>query len=153
MWYLRFHYHLCFFSLLMELGLLREAPWTQSGYAWLFKRGLVSVLIIVRDGAHDAYLESPSSCMFTGKRLARKAWRYQRVSQKADCHKSLINLSYNVVWNTPRLSGIWDTKGVIRSRNSKDRQYNGQKKKMTNRQTMICKTQYRKLRIEQREPY
>jgi hypothetical protein len=24
----------------------------------------------VGDGAHDAYLESPSSCMFTGKRLA-----------------------------------------------------------------------------------
>jgi hypothetical protein len=49
----------------------------------------------------------------------------QRVRQKATCHKSLINLSYNVVWNTPRLSGIRDIKGVFRSRNSKDRQYNG----------------------------
>jgi hypothetical protein len=153
MWYLRFHYHLCFFSLLMELGLLREAPWTQSGQAvsgfsadncerWCTRRvsGITFIMYV-----HRQKISKPHT--------ARKAWRYQRVSQKADCHKSLINLSYNVVWNTPRLSGIRDTKGVIRSRNSKDRQYNGQKKKMTNRQTMICKTQYRKLRIEQREPY
>ena len=39
---------------------------------------------------------------------------------------------------------IKDTKGVIRSYKSKDRQYNGQKKK---EQTMIYKTLHRKLKM------
>jgi hypothetical protein len=41
-----------------------------------------------------------------------------------------------------------DTKGVIRSRKSKDRQHNGQKKK----NSMIYKTLHRKLKIQQHEP-
>jgi hypothetical protein len=42
--------------------------------------------------------------------------------------------------------GVWTCKRVIRSRKSKkDRYYNGQKK---NRQTIICKTLHRKLKIE-----
>jgi hypothetical protein len=41
-----------------------------------------------------------------------------------------------------------DIKGVIRSRKSKDRLYNGQEKKYK-WQTMLCKTLYRKIKIEQ----
>ena len=45
-----------------------------------------------------------------------------------------------------RGGGVWTCKRVIRSRKSKkDRYYNGQKK---NRQTIICKTLHRKLKIE-----
>ena len=45
-----------------------------------------------------------------------------------------------------------DTKGVIKSRESrKDRQHNGQKKSMKG-QTMIYKTLHRKLKIKQHEP-
>ena len=40
-----------------------------------------------------------------------------------------------------------DTKGVIRSRKSNDRQYNGQKK-MDERQTTIYKRLHSKLKIE-----
>jgi len=43
-----------------------------------------------------------------------------------------------------------DTKGVFRSRNSKDRQHNGKKKKG---QTTIYKTLHSKLKIEQHEPH
>jgi len=44
-----------------------------------------------------------------------------------------------------------DTKGVIRTHKSKKyKQYNDQRKKG---QTMIYKTQYRKLKIEQHEPH
>ena len=43
-----------------------------------------------------------------------------------------------------------DTKEVIRSSKSKDRQHNGQKNKRTNK---ICKTLHRKLQIEPLEPY
>ena len=43
-----------------------------------------------------------------------------------------------------------DTKGVIRSHQSKkDIRYNGQKKRTKKGHTMIYKTLYRKLRIEQ----
>jgi hypothetical protein len=40
-----------------------------------------------------------------------------------------------------------DTKGVIRSCKSKDRQYNGAKRKKTKGQTTIYKTLHRKLRV------
>ena len=42
-------------------------------------------------------------------------------------------------------------KGVMRSRKSKYRQYNGQKKKTTRKQTMSYKTLLRKLKIEQHD--
>ena len=42
------------------------------------------------------------------------------------------------------------TKGVIGTRKSKDRQYNGQKKKG---QTKICNTLHRKQKIEQHESH
>jgi hypothetical protein len=45
-----------------------------------------------------------------------------------------------------------DTKGIIRSHSSKDRQYNGQRKR-TKWETMVYKTLNRKLKIVKREPY
>ena len=51
-------------------------------------------------------------------------------------------------FNKSFLAKFEDTKGVIRSRKSKDRQYNDQtKKKRTKGQTMIWKMRYRKLNI------
>ena len=44
------------------------------------------------------------------------------------------------------------SKGVMRSRKSKHRQFNGQKKKTTQKQTMSYKTLLRKLKIEQIDP-
>jgi hypothetical protein len=44
-----------------------------------------------------------------------------------------------------------DTKGVIRIRKSKNRQHNGQKKVQKNKQRST--NIYRKLKIEQHEPY
>ena len=45
-----------------------------------------------------------------------------------------------------------DTKGIFRTPDSKDRQYNDQRKK-TKGQTMIYKAIHRKLKIEQHEPH
>jgi hypothetical protein len=44
-----------------------------------------------------------------------------------------------------------DSKGVMRSRKSKDRQHNAQKKKKRNWQATIYKTLQRKLKIEKDE--
>ena len=44
-----------------------------------------------------------------------------------------------------------DSNEIMRSRKSKDRRYNGQKKKNPKRQTTIYKTLHRKLKIEQHE--
>jgi hypothetical protein len=46
-----------------------------------------------------------------------------------------------------------DTKGVIRIRNSKDMQHNGQMKKDKRTKKTIYKTLHRKLKIEQNEPH
>ena len=46
-----------------------------------------------------------------------------------------------------------DNNVVIRSYKSKNRQYNGQKKKEKRKKTMIYKTLYRKLKIEIHESH
>jgi hypothetical protein len=54
-------------------------------------------------------------------------------------------------WNEPRVyEQFEDTKGVIRNRKSKDRQYNGRTKRYK-RKTTICKTFHIKTKIEQYE--
>ena len=45
------------------------------------------------------------------------------------------------------------TIGIIKSRNSMDKQYNAQKEKLTKRQRMIDKIIYRQLMIKQHQPY
>jgi hypothetical protein len=51
-------------------------------------------------------------------------------------------------WVGGAVEKIDDTKGVIRSRKSKNRQHNGQKKKTKS----LNKTLHRKLKIKQHEP-
>ena len=69
----------------------------------------------------------------------------------------LLNLTYCLLYKSKRQFECFteeefeDTKGVIRIRQSKDRQHNSKKKKKK-RQTPIHKTLHIKLKIEQHEP-
>ena len=65
---------------------------------------------------------------------------------KRNVVKKHIIILYCIIYTHEKLE---DTKGVIRSRNSKkDRQYSGQHKKRSKEQTTIYKTLNRKLKIE-----
>ena len=69
----------------------------------------------------------------------------------------LLNLTYCLLYKSKRQFECFteeefeDTKGVIRIRQSKDRQHNSKKRKKK-RQTPIHKTLHIKLKIEQHEP-
>jgi hypothetical protein len=82
---------------------------------------------------------TPHSTIFQLYRVGQFYW-WRKPEKTQICSKSLQLLTHTfvkeirsvvqtLVWSGQRLRKVYDTKGVIRSRNYKDRQCNGQKKK------------------------